>query len=426
MNDTHQPKFKPGDMVYLKVDPSRKGPVMQLLPSVGGQPRYMVFHEPGNMPIYTENQISLETVTDAQANSVFHRSLRSENLLSVDAFRAGLTAERLSHPQVDNIYSLHAARINYIPFQFKPLLRLLRADQPRLLIADEVGVGKTIEAGLILKELSTRQELRTVLIVCPKALTTKWQKEMRRFDERFDILDASSLAYCIRETSLDEVWPSKYARSIVNLELLRTPNYVSGENERKVGLLTLSPPPHFDLVIIDEAHHVRNQETMSHEVARFLADSCDAMVMLSATPLQTGSHNLFALLNLLRPDLFPEMAVFDETLEPNPYINIAIRHLRKYQESYRSIIKEALSTVTDTTWGERITQHEPAYQDCLKRLDNPKPLTDLERIRMIRDLEEVHTLAHIMNRTRRRDIGTFTLREPITVAIPFTPLQKDF
>src|SRR5439155_7286691 len=112
-----------------------------------------------------------------------------------EEFRARLTAARLGHPLTDNIYALHAARIQFIPFQFKPLLRLLRSDQPRLLIADEVGVGKTIEAGLILKELLSRQKVENVLIVCPKALVTKWRAEMRRFDALFQRLVAWTFAY---------------------------------------------------------------------------------------------------------------------------------------------------------------------------------------------------------------------------------------
>src|SRR5207249_4347655 len=108
------------------------------------------------------------------------------------------------------------ARIQFIPFQFKPLLRLLRSDRPRLLIADDVGVGKTIEAGLILKELTTRQRLDRVLVMCPKALTVKWRAEMRRFDEDFRVLDAGSLRYCLDEVALEGAWPSEYPRTIVH------------------------------------------------------------------------------------------------------------------------------------------------------------------------------------------------------------------
>ncbi|HVB64635.1 MAG TPA: SNF2-related protein, partial [Nitrolancea sp.] len=119
--------------------------------------------------------------------------------LDADTFRARLTASRLNHPWIDQLYALHAARIRFVPFQLKPLLRFLHAEQPRLLIADEVGVGKTIEAGLILRELQSRQQVGNVLIVCPKALVSKWRAEMLRFDEDFLPLNSETLRYCLRE-----------------------------------------------------------------------------------------------------------------------------------------------------------------------------------------------------------------------------------
>ena len=149
------------------------------------------------------------------------------------------------------------------------MVRLIQADRPRLLIADEVGVGKTIEAGLILKELQARRELRTVLVICPKPLVAerKWLEEMKRFDERFDHLDGPTLRYCIEETHLDGVWPQKYARAILPDEAL-----LMGDTERRRprrGLLGLDPPPTFDLVIIDEAHHIRNTETWAYRAVRW-------------------------------------------------------------------------------------------------------------------------------------------------------------
>ena len=117
---------------------------------------------------------------------------------------AALTATQLRHPSTSHLYSLFAARVNFVPYQFRPVLKLIQADRPRLLIADEVGVGKTIEAGLILKELQARRELRTVLVICPKPLVAerKWLEEMKRFDEQFAHLDGPALRYCIDETHL--------------------------------------------------------------------------------------------------------------------------------------------------------------------------------------------------------------------------------
>ena len=105
-------------------------------------------------------------------------------LVSLDHFHAHLTALQLQHPSLSTLYSLNAARVDFIPYQFRPVLKFIRADRPRLLIADSVGVGKTIEAGLILRELQARREVRSVLVICPRPLVTerKWLMEMKRFE----------------------------------------------------------------------------------------------------------------------------------------------------------------------------------------------------------------------------------------------------
>src|SRR5260370_6625251 len=130
---------------------------------------------------------------------------------------AGWRRSALTNPSGDSALSVNEGRIDHIPYQYRPVLRLLRADRPRLLIADEVGVGKTIEAGLILRELHARRELRRVLVVCSKALIVeeKWQQEMRRFDEEFTPLDGAALRHCLKQTDLDGEWPEPYARAIL-------------------------------------------------------------------------------------------------------------------------------------------------------------------------------------------------------------------
>src|SRR5258708_11510736 len=88
-------------------------------------------------------------------------------------FHAYMTALQLNHPSLTTLYSLHAARVNYVPYQFRPVLKFIHADRPRLLIADEVGVGKTIEAGLILRELQARKDVHSVLLIFPKPPVNK-------------------------------------------------------------------------------------------------------------------------------------------------------------------------------------------------------------------------------------------------------------
>lgn len=423
-------RFSVGQVVCLVADPSRTGPILEVLPPIGGIPRYKVFHTATQIFEYYEAQI--ETVQPSSTASSWADAItssQSSQFLDIESFRARLTAARLSHPQVDNLYALKAARINFIPFQFKPLLKFLRADQPRLLVADEVGVGKTIEAGLILRELQTRQHLENVLIVCPKALVSKWQKEMRRFDEDFQILTSVSLSYCLRETDLDGSWPQQYSRAIVHLELLRVEKYrlgTSGKNAQ-VGIQQLNPPPSFSLTIVDEAHHLRNPGTSSHEVAQFLCDISEAVVFLSATPLHLGNENLFTLLNLLRPDLFIDKESFQDVVEPNQYLNEAIRHLRHLSDTawYQKTV-EALEKAACTHWGKQVLADDPRFLDWYRRLQSGDVLSRTDRVKCIRNLEEVHTLAHVMNRTRRRDIGKFTVREPKTVSVAFTFEQQGF
>lgn len=370
------------------------------------------------------------SVQSSPASSTDRSVLSADAFLDAYEFLARLTACRLANPLTDNVYALHAARIKFIPFQFKPLLRLLRSDRPRLLIADEVGVGKTIEAGLILKELQSRQRLDNVVVVCPKALVTKWRAEMRRFDEDLHPLTAETLRYCLREAHLDGAWPVKYARAIVHLELFRNPDYLFGTEGRnpRPGLATLNPPAQFSLAIFDEAHHLRNTKTNSNQLARFICDNSEAALFLSATPVQLGSKNLFALLNLLRPELFPDEAVFNEMVAPNRHLNQAMRHVRsrRPETTWQHDAAQALVQAATTAWGVRALVGDPRFSDCVQRMTGQTPPTDAERIRCLRDLEELHTLAHVMNRTRRRDIGRFTVREPHTVNVPFTPAQEEF
>ena len=414
--------FDIGQLVALRADRGHKGTIIAVLGKIGELNRYRVFHSAKVSREYIEDQLIPEG--DGALADHVAVLISANNLLETDLFRARLTAARLSNPQLDSIYALHAARIQFIPFQFKPLLRFLRADTPRLLIADEVGVGKTIEAGLILNELSARHRLKNVLVVCPKALTTKWQSELRRFDHKFQILDSRALKYCLQETFRDGVWPAEYRRAIVHLELLRRPDYLFGTKSRP-GLAQLSPPPRFDFLIVDEAHHVRNTNTGSREAVRIICENSDAAVFLSATPVHVGSENLFSLLSLLRPETFIDFGVFAEMVQPNKHILEAIRCLRAGAGEIESA-HQSLKKAAETSWGRRVLEHDPRFTRWRDILKNKQDLSDMERVQCLRDLEDTHTLSHVMNRTRRRDIGAFTIREPKTVTVEFTPMQKAF
>ena len=412
---TGQPQggISKGTVVRLRARPDITGAVLDVLP---GDPeaRYTVFHG-GEVATYYESQVE----------PIVLRPVRKS--VEPDALHAALTATQLRHPSTKHLYSLYASRINFVPYQFRPVLKLIQADRPRLLIADEVGVGKTIEAGLILKELQARRELKSVLVICPKPLVAerKWMEELKRFDEQFTHIDGDALRYCIEETHLDGVWPQQYSRSIVPYSLFDEALLLGkqGKGRRVKGLLDLDPPPAFDLVIVDEAHHIRNTDTWAYRTVRYFCDNAEAVVLLSATPIQLGDNDLFNLLQLVRPDLLPSRRDFDHMAEPNPHINAAIEVARNAGPGWMTVAREHLALALRTDWGSSVLSADPRVQPVLDSLDQQELRTE-DRLKVVRELEALYTFAPIINRTRRRDIGSFTTRKPETVSVDFTEEQE--
>ncbi|MFA6293345.1 MAG: helicase-related protein [Victivallales bacterium] len=409
-------EFLPGQIVFLKSNHSIKGAVVGVLP---GNPenRIKVFLD-GKIQTYYASQLAMED----QCDNDFQYS-------PCDRFHAYLTALQIQYPGLSTLYSLNSARVDFIPYQFRPVLRFIRSDRPRLLIADGVGVGKTIEAGLILRELQARRDIKSVLIICPRPLVTerKWENEMKRFDERFTHLDGRTLRLCINEMDLDGMWLEKYQKVILPYSLFdETLLYgtgIKGRKKRRRGLLDLDPPPRFDLVIVDEAHHIRNQDTCAHKAVRFFCDNAEAVVFLTATPIQLGDHDLFVLLNLLRPDLILDKESFEHMAEPNPFINQAVAHTRSQETDWMINAKEALDQAASTAWGQSILSHNPEFNRIISRISDGC-IDSSERVQLISDIEALHTFSGIINRTRRRDIGDFTIRRPQTLDVAFTPAQQ--
>jgi len=174
---------------------------------------------------------------------------------------------------------------------------------------------------------------------------------------------------------------------------------------------------------VDEAHHIRNVDTYSHKAVRFFCDHAEAVIFTTATPIQLGSNDLFVLLNTLRPDLIIDQESFAHMAEPNPFINKAVAMVRSQEPDWPARTLEALEQAAATSWGQAILRHNPNFIRLRSMLSEGTVSTE-ERVQMITDIEAMHTFAGIINRTRRRDIGDFTIRKPETVDIPFTPAQQ--
>src|SRR6266852_2613935 len=383
-------EFTIGQLVALRSDPTRVGAIINILP---GSPenRYLVF---------LDNTPSTYYASQLQRHDLPSPSI---TISPLPVFHAYMTALQLNHPSLATLYSLNAARVNFVPYQFRPVLKFIHSDRPRLLIADEVGVGKTIEAGLILRELQARKDVHSVLIICPKPLVSerKWQIEMKRFDEHFIHLDGPFLRHCIKETDLDGTWPEQYSKAILPFSLFDQA-LLFGDTLRKnrggmIGLLELSPPPHFDLVIVDEAHHLRNTNTATHQGVRYFCEQAEAVIFLSATPIQMGTNDLFVLLNLLRPDLILDKNSFDHMAEPNRLINHAVEVARANRPDWHRQALEALRAAAETPWGQALLRDNPIFQRLQNELGAGQ-CNDQERITCVQDMEQLHTFSHLINR----------------------------
>ena len=404
-----QAQFAQGQIVCLASDPSIRGAIVEVLPGTP-EDRIKIFVD-GSIQTYYASQLQADDQDDGVSS------------LSSDQFHAYLTALQIRYPGLSTLYSLNAARVDFIPYQFRPVLKFIRSDRPRLLIADGVGVGKTIEAGLILRELQARREIQSVLIICPRPLVTerKWEKEMRRFDQRFTHLDGRTLRYCISEMDLEGEWPERHQKAILPYSLFDEALLYG--RKRTKGLLDLDPPPQFDLVIVDEAHHIRNQHTYAHQAVRFFCDHAEAAVFLTATPIQLGDHDLFVLLNVLRPDFVLDEESFQHIAAPNPFINEAVHHARTQVSGWTAQAAQALDQAAATPWGQTMLRANPEFNRIKNQLTEGRVAAD-DRIQLITDLESLHTFSGIINRTRRRDIDAFTIRKPETVNVAFTASQQ--
>lgn len=412
-------EIKEKDTVYLVGDPKTRGMVFSVQ-NIGTTTKYEVFVDGGLRTFYT-----------GQIAPVVEKI--SYNWVDINTFRSYLSAYEINNPSAGNLYSLNSARIDFVPYQFRPALKMIKADEPRILIADSVGVGKTIEAGLIIKELEARSELDNVVVICPKPLVSekKWEEEMKKFDEDFTPLTGGALRQIISDTNRDEVWPARYNKVIIPYSIMDSRAYEGddGRHRQSVGLMDLDPAPHFDLVIIDEAHHIRNgsldkEKAYAYKCTKYFCDHADAVVMLTATPLQTGDDDLFTLLNVLRPDIVMDKATFNLMSKPNEFISQASHIVRGAAEGWQENAIETLRGVTTTQWGENVIAPNPLYQSILDTLAQDE-ITREERVQLITDIESLHSFDGMLNRTRRKDIQDFCVRHTYTRETEFTDRQRE-
>lgn len=204
-----------------------------------------------------------------------------------------------------------------LPHQIHALSRAISGDRVRYLLADEVGLGKTIEAGLVMRELKLRGLVRRTLVVAPKGLATQWVAEMQtHFNEQFQLVLGDDIGTLQRLAPGTDHRSSPWAlfdQVIVSLDSVKPMDKRRGWSAERVAEYNRSRfedlvTAGWDLVVVDEAHRLggSTDQVARYKLGRGLAEAAPYVLLLSATPHQGKTDSFHRLMNLLDTDAFPD------------------------------------------------------------------------------------------------------------------------
>lgn len=406
------PRYAKGDLTVHRAT-SRDATVEKRTLTLTGQPVRAVW----NYRVKTEGKfvtVSEDTLEPAADSTDLHSLLDSEPG-TARGFGATLTHSKLSLGVTDAIFSYKATKSMYLPYQFKPVLKFLNTSAQRMLIADEVGLGKTVEAGLLWTEMAARNQANRVLVICPSALVVKWQQEMlQRFGFELERLDGPGLR-TLSEKVANGKAPKEYAY-VVSLQTLA----------RAADARALLTESDFttDLCIVDEAHQLRNPSTAAHDAGEDVSLWSPALVLLTATPLNLGNHDLLSLIQLLMPGEVRDLRDLEERIE----------HHEPLQNIVRSVTDRTASNIQRRRWLNEIAnsplgaalRQRTAFQDLRTLLAADQlAIADVPRLR--RDCSDLHGLSAVVTRTKKSEVRQDrTVRHAVPIEVDWTEAERRF
>ena len=341
--------------------------------------------------------------------------------------RRTLTHVKLSGRLADTIYSMEATNTDFYAYQFKPVIKLLESPSNGILIADEVGLGKTIEAGLIWTELRARFDMHRLLVLCPAPLREKWQMELStKIGVNARICDVRDTLALLR----NEDARTRDFAIIASLHGLRPPRGWEEENNNKSAaqlarfLRSMQDDERLlDLLIVDEAHHLRNPKTQTNQLGQLCREVADYTVFLTATPIHNGNRDLLSLLRILDPDSFSSQDAFARVLEANAPL-VKARDLLLGPSPDSRTLQDLLKVAHSHPLLYRSKQLSMIRQSDLVTERLSKRTV---RTRLAYRLETVNLLAHVITRTRKRDVKEWSIvRDPTAEYVKLQPVERAF
>jgi superfamily II DNA or RNA helicase len=287
-----------------------------------------------------------------------------------------------------------------LPFQLAPTTRALEQLRPRFLIADAVGLGKTLEAGILVSELMRRGRGRRMLVVTTKSMMQQFQKEFwTRFTIPLTRLDSGGIQRIRRRIPANHNPFHYYDKTIISIDTLKR------DSEYRHHLETA----HWDVIVIDEAHNVsfKGSRTLNNRLAELLSTRSDALIMLTATPHSGDRESFASLMRMLDPTVLPRKA---------DYTRKDVEHLflRRFKRDVRDEIRQEFPERKVFRFRARASAAEErafaVVADLRLKIDRERPAgadmlfrTTLEKSLLSSPAACVQTVRERMSRLRARD-----------------------
>lgn len=318
-----------------------------------GYVSYRVFNpETGKVYKATETQLN----RDGGSNAYDENYLRYVTLLS-----------KVKNETSEGLLSSLASGVIPLPHQLHVLNRVMENNHIRYILADEVGLGKTIEAGMIIKELKARGLIKRILVVCPTGLVTQWASEMQdKFHEKFNVILPSDFDTIRRLTDNEDVY-GQYDQVISPMDSIKpierhagwTEERVEKYNEERIYSIINSG---WDLVVIDEAHRVAGStgEVARYKLGHLLSEASPYLLLLSATPHNGKTEPFLRLVRLLDEDAFPNAkSIVKEQVAP--YL-IRTEKREAIDNSGNKLFKSRITHLVEMSWDERHAMQKELYK----------------------------------------------------------------
>ena len=419
MSETTWNPKKPNIRVRMKSNPGKQGVTTGDVTESAG--KLLVKVNFGLNEISYRRYDQLEPIEEAESLTDLVEKGKYGTLADL---RRIITYEKVKGQLTNIFYSMESSNTDFYPHQFKPVLKFLYSPVGRLLIADEVGLGKTIEAILIWKELQARQNALRLIILCPAVLREKWKSDLEaKFNIDAEIVNAQKLYEKIKGCKHTSTFA--YIASIEGVRPKKNWDDIEQQDVRSqlARFLDRSPSTEefsvFDLAIIDEAHYLRNSETSNNQLGGLVRDAARHLLLLTATPIQIGKENLFHLLKLISPEDFEYQQIFEQMLKANKPIVEALKELYG-----RDINKHRVDDLLAQAQQSQYFSSNSRIQQIRKEIQSLESI-DLEQlIEWKKNLENCSLFGQFMSRSNKKDVlENQVQRCPQALNVKFSSLE---